>query len=258
MTTSADQRGWGGGWPNCHTASWVNVSGGGITITGVRREIAPIVKFGLDATAKKGYRLNAARDDWGGACRAIAGTRVASNHSWGLAIDLNAIRNPMGYSLRTDMPAWMIHLWGSLGFGWGGHYSNKKDAMHYEFLGTPRDAGRVVSNISRLLTYKPKPVVKWPKLKRVLEPGDYGDDVLTMKYCFAATGEYMLWLGQQGPKRSRTFGEDLTGNEVLRFKKDFNFLLDYAKSDAPRFLMNKKVGQKTWDALHWTYANQVR
>jgi hypothetical protein len=258
MTTRADQRGWGPGWPNCRTGSWVTVNGGGISIVGVRREIAPIVKFGLEATARKGYRLNAVRDDWGGVCRAISGTRTPSNHSWGLAIDLNATRNPMGYRLRTDMPSWMIHLWGSLGFGWGGYWSSKKDAMHYEFLGTPGDAGRIAGNIRKLLTYRPPPVVKMPPLKRVLEPGDYGDDVLVMKYMFAATGDYMMWLGQQGPKRSRTFGEDLTGGEVLRFKKDFNWMLDYAKSSSSRFLLNKTVGQKTWNALHWTLQNQAR
>jgi hypothetical protein len=38
------------------------------------------------------------------------------------------------------MPTWMPPLWNQFGFRWGGTYSSKKDAMHYEFMGTPADA----------------------------------------------------------------------------------------------------------------------
>lgn len=136
--TDAEARGWGPGWPTQRYRDMVRVSGGGIVVS-VHRLIAPLVAHLLDETTKRGYEL---RDGqcWGYACRAIAGTRRASNHSRGLAVDLNAPANPMGVGLVTDMPAWMPKLWEQWGFRWGGGYSGRKDAMHYEFTGTPADA----------------------------------------------------------------------------------------------------------------------
>ena len=42
--------------------------------------------------------------------------RPPSNHSWGLALDINAPTNPQASPLRTDMPAWMPDLWNAYGF----------------------------------------------------------------------------------------------------------------------------------------------
>lgn len=79
---------------------------------------------------------------WGYACRKISGSSTWSNHAWGLAVDLNAPKNPYGSRLVTDMPSWMPALWKSYGFRWGGDYRNNKDAMHYEFMGSVADAKR--------------------------------------------------------------------------------------------------------------------
>jgi len=93
---------------------------------------------------------------WGFACRAISGTSTASNHSWGLAVDLNAPRNPyasadwhrhnassrnstfpFGLRIVCDMPEPMISEWERAGFTWGGRYRNRPDPMHFDFGGTP-------------------------------------------------------------------------------------------------------------------------
>jgi hypothetical protein len=117
-------------------------SGGGIRLL-VHKEIAPLVALLLDATAEGGYQLDKTPDDWGYANRPITGTtNVPSNHSWGLAVDLNATRNPYGPTLITNMPAWMPELWADYGFRWGGDYTSNKDAMHYEYMGTPEQAKR--------------------------------------------------------------------------------------------------------------------
>lgn len=42
--------------------------------------------------------------------------------------------------LITDMPAWMPALWEANGWRWGGRYTNRPDAMHYEYMGTPESA----------------------------------------------------------------------------------------------------------------------
>jgi hypothetical protein len=83
---------------------------------------------------------------WGFANRAIRGSTIPSNHSWGLAVDLDAPSNPM-----TDNPK-ATHTIGSYasgvasryGFRWGGDYVGRKDFMHFEFMGTPASAAALV------------------------------------------------------------------------------------------------------------------
>jgi hypothetical protein len=98
----------------------------------------------VQETKNRGYRFGNASDPsygcWGYSCRAIAGSSNASNHSWGLAVDINAPTNPYTTPLKTDMPRWMPQLWESYGFRWGGNYSGRKDAMHYEFMGSVSEA----------------------------------------------------------------------------------------------------------------------
>ncbi len=110
----------------------------------VHRRIARLVDLLLGETERRGYLLRAGQS-WGYAYRAIAGTSVASNHSWGLAIDINSLANPYQFPRRTDMPTWMPLLWNRYGFAWGGNYNDdgrngNADSMHYEFTGTPADA----------------------------------------------------------------------------------------------------------------------
>jgi hypothetical protein len=136
-------RRWGTGWPNGQGSIMVPVvwSNGASPAGGVRTEIADLVKILGDETIRRGY---APRTGWcwGYDNRAIAGTNIPSNHSWGLAVDINAPTNPRQPTLRTDMPSWMPKLWNAYGFRWGGDYPAgiDKDAMHYEFMGDPLQA----------------------------------------------------------------------------------------------------------------------
>ena len=143
---------WGSGFPHCQSDKMVQCKGGGITLT-VRKEIAPLVALLLDATVRRGYKLDKAHDDWGYACRPITGSNtVPSNHSWGLAVDLNASRNPYVHgAIVTDMPRWLPSLWGRYGFSWGGDYTSVKDAMHYEFLGSMKECRRMTRKAKREL-----------------------------------------------------------------------------------------------------------
>jgi hypothetical protein len=102
----------------------------------------------IDETEKRGYDVKPGQT-WGYACRAIRGSSSPSNHSWALAIDINAPTNPMGSRLITDMPAWMPKLWEAHGFRWGGTYRSRPDAMHYEFMLTPADAARIIRDIEK-------------------------------------------------------------------------------------------------------------
>lgn len=135
----ASTRGWGPGWPTDRRKdmAWITVRG--VTCpAGVHKTLAPLVADLLERTLKGGYPLQPGWC-WGYCNRPIRGTSVASNHSWGLAVDLNAPTNPMTSPLRTDMPTWMVALWKDHGFAWGGEYTGRKDAMHFEFMGRPQD-----------------------------------------------------------------------------------------------------------------------
>lgn len=97
-----------------------------------------------DETVRRRYRLRSGRC-LGFACRGIRDSSAPSNHSWGLAVDLHSLANPMGSRLVTDMPRWMPELWTGHGFAWGGAYTGRKDAMHYEYVGTPAELRRTIA-----------------------------------------------------------------------------------------------------------------
>lgn len=143
--TGAAARGWGDGWPSDNSGKMRVVRAAGIALS-VRAELAPLIEWLLVETQRRGYTL---RPDecWGFANRPIRGTRRPSNHSWGLAVDLNSRSNPMGPTLVTDMPEWMVDLWTSHGFRWGGAYRGRRDAMHFEYMASAGDAARTIATL---------------------------------------------------------------------------------------------------------------
>jgi hypothetical protein len=165
---SADARGWGPGFPHCQTGKIVTLNVAGVTFpAGARKEIHELVTLLVEETENRGYRLH---DGWcwGFDCRAITGTSTPSNHSWGLAFDINAPHNPLTDDgvTHTDMPSWMPNLWNSYGFRWGGDYSgSRRDSMHYEFMGTPNEARAITARARKeldvALTDKQKADIAW-------------------------------------------------------------------------------------------------
>jgi hypothetical protein len=74
-------------------------------------------------------------DDWGYAFRQTRGSdRILSNHSSGTAIDLNAIKHPLGKSntFNKDQRNTINLLITKYGLAWGGNYKKRKDDMHFE------------------------------------------------------------------------------------------------------------------------------
>ena len=182
MSNNAQALGWGPGWPNCQTdkMDWLKRPDG--FRQPFRREIIPLIAWLMNETERRGYDI---RGDWswGYNCREIRGyPGVPSNHSWGLALDINAPTNPMqagspGWQWlhdhhRTDMPAWLPPLWKAHGFGWGGDYSHRQDAMHMEVLVSPGDVARITATVLNTTPDKPSPVVYL--LDRTLHIGDKG------------------------------------------------------------------------------------
>lgn len=76
-------------------------------------------------------------DIWGGSfvlryVRGYEKQKILSPHAFGTAVDIYPAKNPMGKPLRTTFPAWYIAAWQIAGFTWGGRWSNRPDAMHFE------------------------------------------------------------------------------------------------------------------------------
>ena len=148
MTTAAD-RGWGDpGAPGSSAGVQyrrehiIGVDAGGVRLY-VRRELARIFKGFVDEIVAKGYKIDGHADDWGFAHRPIRGyesryektkdPEYLSNHSWGLALDLNASDHPLGRR-GTGVPSFVVETAHRYGLSWGGDYVNRPDEMHFEWL----------------------------------------------------------------------------------------------------------------------------
>jgi hypothetical protein len=150
---SAASKGWGGGWPLCQGAAgnivsvYAEKSGARFN---VHRRIAVLVDTLIDRMEARGYLCKPAQC---GAfnCRAISGTKTSSNHSWGLALDINWTDNPYTSTGRRLIPNWVAdEIFNPYGFAWGGDYSGRrKDFMHFEFLGTPAQADQATALLQR-------------------------------------------------------------------------------------------------------------
>lgn len=154
MTAPANLRGWGQGWPVNRSKDMLTVrtARSNVPFT-VHRDIAPIVKWLVDEVERRGYSIHTpgqTPDDWSYANRAIRGRNAPSNHSWGLAIDIDATQYPLGS--RKRHPSWMVELFRAHGFDYGGNWTKRPDPMHYEFNGWPSDARRIREQILRYPT----------------------------------------------------------------------------------------------------------
>lgn len=93
-------------------------------------------------------------DDWGYAERTVRGsTTSVSNHASGTAIDLNALRHPLGVrNTFTDEQERRIRARLRLYEGcirWGGDYQNRPDEMHFEIVRSPAEVARVAAKLRK-------------------------------------------------------------------------------------------------------------
>jgi hypothetical protein len=71
-------------------------------------------------------------EDFGGCYnyRRARGLDKLSTHSWGIAVDLNVISNPLG--ARPAMDRRIVGIFEDHGFLWGGHFP-RPDGMHFQY-----------------------------------------------------------------------------------------------------------------------------
>lgn len=137
---SGSQGGQGGGGSSnpvtasaCDESSMSSVNFLGSRVT-VQENLIPSLERIDSAWKRKGgqqfYRVTSVG---GYACRKIANSGKMSNHSYGIAIDINPVQNPHTKDgvCHTNMPAEFVRLFTSEGWGWGCNWNSSKDAMHY-------------------------------------------------------------------------------------------------------------------------------
>jgi hypothetical protein len=96
-------------------------------VPALRRAMAELVRRRLARLVDPG--------DYAGcyAPRRIPTSGSLSLHAWGLAVDLNASRNPQGSAPRQDRR--LVAVMERHGFSWGGRWPTVPDGMHFEFHG---------------------------------------------------------------------------------------------------------------------------
>lgn len=203
--SSAKSRGWGNGWPNCQTSKMKTIvaeggAGGDIRVT-VRAEVAAMVRDLLEATD----RLYNIKPSSTGAynCRPIAGTRTASNHSWGLAIDINWNDNPQKRPLHSEIPPKVVEMWQKAGWYWGGFYTRATpDAMHFEYSGKPSDVSKhakIAASYNKSEPVEP-PVVTPPQPSQTTYTVKSGDSLSEIAEKFKVSVEDLVnWNGLKDP-----------------------------------------------------------
>lgn len=142
--TTAEDRGWGPGWPNCQFAAVTGVTVAGITFQ-VRTE-TKVVFAAFLADFHKLVEPLRKEQCWSFVCRVIRGTAsTPSNHSWGLAVDLNSVLHPWRAKdtftpTQRERIRMLLAQPGYRNIKWGADFSSNRDEMHFEYVGTPDDA----------------------------------------------------------------------------------------------------------------------
>jgi hypothetical protein len=164
---SAQDMGWGYGWPVDRTEDMVQLKVGATEFyAGVHERIAELMSIMLDVSIDEGWLVLHPGWCWGYANRAIklpngGSSNIPSNHSWGLALDINAPENPFGGTAHK-IPSVMGAFWTTYGFRWGGNYSGTRDWMHFEYVRSPADAVKDTERARELvLTPEQKLDLEW-------------------------------------------------------------------------------------------------
>lgn len=90
---------------------------------------------------------------WGFFDKKIEGSTTISNHASGTAWDINAERHPMGVATantfhpRTIAACRAIVKASDGVLRWGGDYTGRPDAMHWEIVGTPAQAATLAHKL---------------------------------------------------------------------------------------------------------------
>jgi hypothetical protein len=104
------------------------------------RAMVPHLRAALGELARRGLSGLVDAGDFAGcyAPRRIQPRGQLSLHAWGLAVDLNASRNP--FRGRSHQDRRLVRTMERHGFTWGGRWPTRPDPMHFELRGGPQAA----------------------------------------------------------------------------------------------------------------------
>jgi len=111
-------------------------------------------------------------DDWAYAYRPVRGYSILSNHASGTAIDLNATEHPLGVR-GTFTPQQVaaiekrLRIYGGT-IRWGGHYSGRLDAMHFEVNAPLSECEKVAKRLMHETKIGKRLLVANPGQERVI------------------------------------------------------------------------------------------
>lgn len=173
---------------------------------GVHQDLVALAETLLEITERRGYHCVPGWC-WGLAARKVRGSSTTwSNHAWALALDINAPTNPMTSRLITDMPSWMPRLWEAHGFRWGGRYKTRPDAMHYEYMGRPRDVAKHLASARQQLAALGGPTED--EEDDVMKRGDKGAEVTVLQW---RINQYLH--GENDPRKAgKAYGLKVDGD----------------------------------------------
>jgi hypothetical protein len=99
------------------------------------RRMIPVLRRALAMLQRRGLARLVDPGDYAGcyAPRRIPTSGSLSLHAFGLAVDLNASRNPQGSPPRQDRR--LVRIMERAGLWWGGRWPTVPDGMHFEFHG---------------------------------------------------------------------------------------------------------------------------
>lgn len=124
----------------------------------VNKLIAPYLAEAESRVRSAGLNINLKQEqcscqNW----RPIRGGTELSNHSWGVAVDLNSADNPWqphlsgnnhGGKMVSTWPPEFVSIMKDVGFRWGGEWSGRADPMHFEMAANPYQNRNVLRSSS--------------------------------------------------------------------------------------------------------------
>lgn len=140
-----------------YRAKWIrSFTEGGRTFH-VHKDVLPLFRALVILMDKNGVDIDkGVLDDWSYANRDIRGyPGYKSMHSWGLAIDIDAVKNPLG-SDETSFPVRKTDKAADdCSLTWGYNWTSRPDPMHFEFKGMRSDIPKALKRLktSRPLVY---------------------------------------------------------------------------------------------------------
>jgi hypothetical protein len=145
----------------------------------VRAEVAPLL-IGLAAEFHRLVSpIDAGRlDDWGYACRDVRGRNSTSFHAAGIAIDLQALKFPLGRrNMTARQRATCRALARKYGCRWGGDFG-RPDEMHFEVILPRSQALALVRRVQGAPATKAAPKLAAPRQSKLIYGAKNSDVVL--------------------------------------------------------------------------------